>query len=345
MARVRLSDVARAAGVSQATASLVLNNREARISDATRARVIDAAAELGYMPNALAQGLRTRQTRTVGLISDMIATTPFAGSMIAGVDEVARENGHLVFIINTDDDERTEGNAVKALLNHQVDKIIYATMWHQVIEAPEDLPIDSVLLDCRDESNTFRAVVPDDFGGGLTAGRALVAAGHTRIAYLDVDTEPRPPASDLRYGGLSVALYEAGIQRDPALRVPESVTGRQGQAAAGALLDLPPESRPTAIFAFNDRAAMGVYAAAAVRGLNIPADLSVIGYDDQQELVEVFDPPLTTLSLPHLEMGRWAMEVAVGLRTHDPANGPFLMPCELISRESVGPPFVRPGSE
>lgn len=338
MARVRLTDVASAAGVSSATASLVLNDREARISEQTRTRVVDAATKLGYSPNSLARGLRTQRTHTIGLVSDTIATTPFAGNMLAGVDEVAREYGHLVFIVNTEGDTATECSAIDALRSHQVDRIVYATMWHRVVTAPPGLPANSVLLDCRDSGNSFPAVIPDEVGGGEAAGWELIAAGHRRIAYIDILGEGRPIAAELRYQGLCAVMREAGIEPDPELRVYTSVSGRRDPTAAGALLDLPEDRRPTAFFAFNDRAALSVYAAANLRGLRIPEDLSVVGFDDQPVLVDVFDPPLTTVALPHHEMGRWAMEVAVGARSHDTTEGPFLMRCPVVVRESVGPP-------
>ena len=115
-----------------------------------------------------------------------------------------------------------------------------------------------------------------------------------------------------------------------------------GYAASLRLLDVAAEVRPTALFCFNDRMAMGAYAAAHHRGLSVPGDLSVVGYDDQQLVAAELDPPLTTIALPHYEMGRWAMEVALGLRHADPA-APHLMPCPVIRRGSVGPPPAASG--
>jgi LacI family transcriptional regulator len=205
-----------------------------------------------------------------------------------------------------------------------------------VVSAPADLPAGTVFLDCRPASGGFRSVVPDDRAGGASAVRELVAAGHRRIAYLD--TDDAPIASELRRQGYVEVLTDAGITVDPALHVHGETSARGGRAAAEQLLDLPEEQRPTAIFCFNDRMAVGVYTAAHHRGLEIPRDLSVVGYDDQQLVAAEQDPPLTTIALPHYDMGRWAMEVALGVRAGGDEDATHLMECPVIRRDSVGPP-------
>jgi LacI family transcriptional regulator len=336
MARVRISDVAAAAGVSTATVSLVLNDQAARISERTRDRVRRAAADVGYSPNSVARGLRTQRTRTVGLVSDTIATTPFAGRMLAGAQDVAREHGYLVFLVDTDADPVVERQAIHALADQRVDAMIYACMVHQVVDVPPSLPSRSVFLDCRPATGAFPAVVPDDRAGAATAVRELIAAGHRRIGYLDVEQEDRPLAAGLRHEGYLEAHAEAGVVPDPALHVHGAISAAGGRRATDLLLDLPHGRRPTGIFCFNDRMAVGAYTAAYHRGLLIPRDLSVVGYDDQQFVAADLDPPLTTVALPHYEMGRWAMEVALAIRATDDGR-PHLMPCPMIHRGSVGP--------
>lgn len=341
MERVGIRDVAREAGVSATTVSLVLNGRASdRIPEVTRARVRQSAEALGYAPNALARSLRTKQTHTIGLISDQIATTPYAVQMVEAAQDVARANGYLLFLVNTGSDPEIEREAIEALLARQVEGLIYACMWHQVIEPPSRLPAGSVFLDARPVGGGFPAVVPDDHGGAVAAVQELVDQDHRRIAYIDAGEAPIPIASRLRYDGYLEVLRAAGIEPDPALRVEASITtAAGGLAAAGALLDRPEPERPTAIFCFNDRVAMGAYRAARHRGLQIPQDVSIIGYDDQQSIAAALDPPLTTVALPHYEMGRWAMEVMLGLREAPTENGGVvLMPCPLIRRESVAPP-------
>ncbi|WP_345801327.1 LacI family DNA-binding transcriptional regulator [Microbacterium sp. AZCO] len=335
--RVRISDVAAAAGVSVTTVSLVLNDAKTRISAETRERVREAARTVGYAPSSLARGLRTQRTRTVGLISDQIATTPFAGRMLAGAQDVAREHGHLVFLLDTGGDAGIERDAIAALAAQQVDAMIYACMWHRVVDAPEGIRPDTVFLDCRPANGGHRAVVPDDRAGGAAAVRELVAAGHRRIAYVDA-VEPKPIASRLRLEGYLEVLAEAGIEPDPALHLDAEISARGGRDAVDRLLSLPEDRRPTAIFFFNDRIAVGAYAAAHHRGLDIPRDLSIVGYDDQQFVAAEQDPPLTTVALPHYEMGRWAMEAALGVRAGEEQDATHLMECPVIRRDSVGPP-------
>ena len=336
-ARVRISDVAAAAGVSTATVSLVLNRRDARIPPETQERVRRAAERIGYTPNSLARGLRTSRTRTIGLVSDQIATTPFAGRMIAGVQDVAREHGYLVILVDTGGEAEIERQALQALEDHQVDGMIYATMWHRLIPTSATLPPRTVFLDCRPESDGHAAVVPDEREGGAAATRELLAAGHRRIAYVDAHQPDHPLAADLRLEGHLDVLREAGIDPDPALHAYGEISARGGRSATEQLLSLPADRRPTALFCFNDRMAAGAYVAAHHLGLEIPRDLSIVGYDDQQFVAAELDPPLTTLALPHYEMGRWAGEVVLDVREPTPGSV-HRMECPIVRRGSVGPP-------
>ncbi|MBX9245036.1 LacI family DNA-binding transcriptional regulator [Actinotalea ferrariae] len=344
--RIGIKDVAREAGVSAATVSLVLNDRATtRIPEATQDRVRRVASDIGYAPNTLARGLRTRRTHTIGFVSDRIATTPYAVRMIEAAQEAAREHAHLLFLVSTGGDPEVERSAIETLKSHQVDGFVYACMWHREVEVPAGLPAGSVLLDARPARGAYPAVVPDDRGGAVAAVQALVDAGHTRIAYLDVEEDPLPLASGLRLEGYLEVLARAGITPDAALHVRGASDAAGGMAAADRVLALPPEQRPTALFCFNDRLAMGAYAAARHHGLAIPTDLSVVGYDDQQLIAAELDPPLTTVALPHHEMGRWAVEVLLGVRDRpgpdETEDGVVLMPCPLIRRDSVGPPPTR----
>lgn len=340
MARIGIKDVARRAGVSPATVSLVLNGRTGtRITEATRDRVRQAASDLGYAPNSLARSLRTKRTRTIGLLSDQIATTPFAVAMVKAAHEAARERGYLLFQLETEDDRETERQALDLLQQQQVAGVVYAFMHHRVVDPPENLPPGTVFLDARPRAGGYAAVVPDDRGGARAATQELIDAGHRRIAFVDDDLQP--VASHLRLAGYRDALSAAGIPFDATLHVRDEVSAAGGSSAAGALLDRPDGERPTAIFCFNDRMAMGAYRAVRHRGLQIARDVSIVGYDDQQYIAADLDPPLTTVALPHYEMGRWAMETLFahldGQERGEPGD-PELMPCPLVRRQSVGPP-------
>jgi LacI family transcriptional regulator len=335
--RVRIVDVAEAAGVSRATVSMVLNGADPHISEGTRLRVREAARELGYTPNAVARSLRTQQTRSVALISDTIATTPFAGQMIAGAQEAAREHGHLLMLVNTGGSADSEAQAIEEFYSHQVDRFIYASMFHRVVDVPSSLPDSTVLLDCFSKDERYAAVIPDDRAGGASAVQMLLDAGHTRIAFIDTDDSSRPIAAMLRYEAYCEVLRTAGIEPDPRWHVHTPVSAGGGRAAISQLLDLPDHIRPTGYFCYNDRIAAGVFTGVHLRGLVIPRDLSVVGYDDQELIAADVDPPLSTVALPHYAMGRWAMEVVLGVR--DPGHERIHREkCPVIRRASVGPP-------
>ncbi|HEX2771138.1 MAG TPA: LacI family DNA-binding transcriptional regulator [Micromonosporaceae bacterium] len=343
MTRPRIQDVAERAGVSITTVSHVLNGHpRARVAPATAERVRRAAAEAGYVPNPLARGLRTRRSHTIGFLGDVIATTPFAVGLVEAAQEAAWRRGHLLFLLNTGGDVELERAAVAALQQQQVAGIVYATMYHRVVSVPEGLGPNAVLLDCRTVEGGYRSVVPDERQGAHDAVSELLALGHRRIGFLN--DELAPEAAHLRLRGYREALAEYDVRFDPRLVRASFPDASGGARAAAGLLDQPTDSWPTAIFCFNDRMAMGVYGTARRLGLQIPQDVSIVGFDDMEYLAAEIDPPLTTVALPHREMGRSAVEKLLD----EPAGAdpptriePVLVPCPLVRRNSVGPPPPR----
>ena len=338
--RPRIKDVAARAGVSTATVSVVLNDvNGARVAESTRDRIRAAAAELGYAPNNLARGLRTQRTHTIGLLSDRVVTTPYAGRMILGAQEAAWSAGYVLMLVSTGGDPALEQEAVKALVDRQVDGLLVATMYHRVVE-PGSLgaAVPTVVLDSEVAGAGVPYVVPDEDEGGYTATETLLRAGHRRIAYVRNDDEV--PATGLREQGYRRALADAGVEFDPELVVAAEAVSSGGEEATLRLLSRP--DRPTAVFAFNDRMAIGAYRAARKVGLRIPADLSVVGFDDQELVAAELDPGLTTVALPHHAMGNWAASRLIDLiQDSDPSgerDSARLEPCPLVVRGSVGPP-------
>jgi LacI family transcriptional regulator len=326
------------------TVSQVLNEvGGARIAEDTRVRVRQASEALGYIPSRLARGLRTQRTNIIGLLSDHIATTPHAGKIILGAQEAALGRGWILLIFNTGGDAGVEQREAAAMLQHEVEGVLYASMYHRVVELPAALAgVPTVLLDARTADQTVPAVVPDEVAGGRTAVTELLRCGHSRIGF--VTNRDDIPATHGRLQGYRAALHSAGTTFNPRLvAVAESESGG-GYLAARALLSL--SERPTALFCFNDRMAMGAYRAAAELGLAIPADLSVVGFDNQEIIADGLYPGLTTVALPHYEMGQWAVQTLTRLIETRRSSGrtragPHLMACPLVRRESVGPP---PGS-
>lgn len=334
-----MRDVADRAGVSQTTVSLVLNSPESSgIPETTQQRIREAVDEVGYRTNRLARAMRLSTTETIGFIADDIATTPFANQMIRGAQDAAWAAGHLLLMVNTGpldhpEHARLERDAISQLLERQVDGIVFASMFHRAIDPPPGLTeTRSVLLDATEAKGSLDSVVPDEFGAAFNAVNHLLRHGHRRIAHLTNEYPSAAPPK--RLDGYHHALKLAGIEPDPDLVIVGIALPEGGRIGLRQLLEL--EDPPTAIFCYNDRLAMGVYQAAASLGLAIPGDLSIVGFDDQELIASELLPALTTMRLPHYEMGAWAVERILAGGAYEPTQ--HLLPCELVDRDSVAAP-------
>ena len=340
--RPSIRAVAALAGVSPTTVSHALSGTRA-VRAETRERVIRAAADLGYTPNRLASGLRLRRSGVIGLVSDRIATTPFAGRIVQGAQDAARERGVVLMVVDAEGDADLEAQQLGALLDHRVDGILLARMSHQVVARPPALgEIPTVVVDgVPADGWLVPAVAPDERGIATTAVEHLVAAGHRRIAMASATDDA--PATRGREAGFHEALAGAGLAATGLERGASDAHG--GRAAGRRLLDRPSADRPTAVFCFNDQMAMGVYQAASAIGLAVPVDCSVVGVDDLEIVADALEPGLTTIALPHRAMGRWGMTTLLDRIEGASADGvstdaasTVLLACELVERGSVGPP-------
>jgi LacI family transcriptional regulator len=336
-----LKDVAEVAGVSSATVSLVLNGRATgRVSTDLVERVEKAALQLNYRPNLVARSLRTQVSKTLGLISNDVATSPFAGEMLAGAKEVAWQQGWLLFLVNTNDDKEMEAAATRSLIQRSVDGFIYAAMFHQEIETPDFFAGQKVvLLDCSDSKNSFDSVVPQEYEGAVSAIEHLISKGHTKIAH--VTTVENTIARRERVRAYKDVLTANKIDiRDEYIVEAEQSNSVDGYEATKKLLTV--ADKPTAIFCYTDRMAMGAYEAIAEAGLIVPHDISIVGFDNQLNIADALRPALTSVQLPHYEMGAWAARRL--LDAINPQNSEALKPahvqmvCPLVVRDSVAPP-------
>ena len=332
-----MRDVARLAGVSQSTVSLVVNERPGRTALDTRQRVRAAIDELGFRPNLAARGFRLSTTATIGLVTDQIASSPFAGPIVSGAQDLAWQHAHLLLVVNTVGDELVESAAFDALVDRRVDGLLYAAMaWQEVRTPPSFASLPSLLINAWSADGT-PAITPDEVGGGRLSAQAAVEVGHRRIAL--VGGVAGDAAAVERERGFRECLAAAGVPVVEAWVSSGPWDIESGFARAGLLLDRP--DRPTAIVCGNDLVAVGVIAACRERGLDVPTDVSVVGYDDQPILAAQFRPALTTISIPHYEMGRSGVaSLMTALLTGEPPESARIGGC-LVRRDSVGPPAVR----
>lgn len=333
--RVTMMDVAKAAGCSQATVSVVLNNvTDIKISPDLRARVLEVARSLGYglAGPVRRAGLEGLQGSCVGFIVDQLATTPEAVNAIEGARHASWENDVTILVAQTQGRAEHERKAVARLLQAGAQGIVYMSIFTRRVSLDpvfEDLPVPLVLLNCYTADNRFPAVVPDEVTGGRMATASLIRKGHTRIG--TIVGESFMEAAQDRLAGYRAALAEAKLDYDDRLVAEGNWTPTSGFEATRKLLSL--EEPPTAIFCQNDKMAMGCFNAINEAGLRIPADLSVVGYDDD-ELSRHLRPQLTTLELPHRPMGAWAI-AQLARKTPAGRHRIHKVGCTLIERAST----------
>ena len=327
---VTLRDVAEAAGVSTATVSLVVNKKkDARIGEETRRRVNDAIRALGYRPNAMAKTLVSGTSRFIGLVADGVATTPFAGQIIHGAQDEAWKHGYALLIANTEGNRELEQDAIGMMLEYKVRGILYSTWFHRQTQVPASLrEADFVLVNCFSDEPDTRAVVPDEVQGGRSATEILLRHGHTRIAFINA-TIPAP-AKDGRLLGYREALEAAGIPFDPELVLEAYPDQEGGYGATAELL----KRHTTAVYCYNDRMAMGLYDGLREHGLSIPDDIAVVGFDNQEVIAAHLRPPLSTVSLPHYELGAAGVRMLLGLDAA-PDGAATKIHCPSVERASV----------
>lgn len=329
--RPTLADVAAASGMSKSAVSMILNERPgSRLSSEATTRVRAAADALGYRPNPAAQSLRWGKTRTIGFISDSVTITRLATGMIRGALHTALTHGHTVLMAETEGNPAQLVDGVASMLHQRVDGIVVALMQARLIALPH-IPDDvAVVIANGTTPGDHPNVLPAEYAAGRGMADILVRAGHTRIGVVgELENADDPLVSvtiPQRFEGIYDALGDVGI-------FPERTTlpawnPKTGYAAALRMLTAHPDL--TAIISCTDGVAMGVYQAAHELGLEIPRDLSVVSFDDE-ELATFLRPGLTTARLPYIDMARSATEMILGLRdlTHE------VLPMPLITRDSV----------
>lgn len=342
-ARPTMVDIAKLAGVSQATVSMVLNNTGGtRVTEKTRKLVRDAADRVGYRV-WLRSPVGGGSLQAIGFVIDDSTSNPIVNNAIDAARQLAWENGAVLVVLPTQGDERLLAAALELLFVHRVVGVIFAALFTREYQLPQKMhAVPTVLLNCFSRSDAAPAVLPAHAQGAETAISHLIAMGHRRIGF--INGESWMVASKDRLRGYKRALKRGGIPHDPALVKSGNWLLSGGETCTRALLEL--ADRPTAIFCASDKMAIGCYEAAKEAGLRIPKDISVVGFDDDPTAAHL-DPPLTTVLVPHEDMGRRAVThlYAKRSRTDRAAviSGRLQIECPLVQRGSVAAPRVATG--
>lgn len=333
--RVTRKEVAAYAGVSEATVSYVVNNGPRPVAEATRLRVLEAIDKLQYSPNDVARSLVTRRTATIGIVLPDTAN-PFYGELARLIEGICFARQYTVMLCNSNLEEAREMQYVAALQARRVDGIIFM-MTDQNSRAFDLLrqnPVPTVIVDGQVKG--FHSVMIDDYRGGCDLANHLLSLGHRRFAAITHrDDKVNLP---LRLTGFCDTLRAADLDlvAPPTfLQTPNVVEGEQA-----AMTLLAQAASPTAIFAHNDRVALGALSAMRRVGLCAPRDVSIAGYDNIVES-SYFNPPLTTVAYPKEQIVNTALDMMFGMLSDpDAPTEPetVVLPGELIVRESTAPP-------
>jgi LacI family transcriptional regulator/LacI family repressor for deo operon, udp, cdd, tsx, nupC, and nupG len=305
---ISIKDVARAAKVSHSTVSRALRNSPL-VNAKTRALIQKIAQEKGYTVSAVARSLVTRRTNTIGVVVTTLAD-PFAGEVVSGIEEFALSREYSIIVACGHSDPDLELRAVHSLRERRVDGILVmaSRIGARYLQMLSGMHVPIVLINSHHSGQFIHSVRIDDVAGACLATGHLADLGHRRIGYIG---DKLGFQSDMdRMTGYRKTLEEADLPFVPELVVHGDGTPESGMSAMERLLSLP--DRPTAVFCYNDRMAIGAMRAIRERGLRVPRDISICGYDDLY-LSSYTDPPLTTIQQPKREMGSLAGEILLRL--------------------------------
>jgi LacI family transcriptional regulator len=329
---VTLVELAQAAGVSVSTVSRALSNGKYPLKKETRQQILNLAEEMGYKPNLVARSLQSNRSHLVGVIVDRMQS-PFAAATVQGIQDGLLHAGYSISIAYSNRDQDIAIQAINSFYSHQVDGIIILNSWLHTFNDPilslQDRPyvfVNRVFGNCSQN-----CVGPGDRQGARLATQHLVDLGHRQIGYIN-GMEDWIEAQN-RLAGYRDVLTEHGLPVDEALIRHGNWGVDSGYEAARELLAL--EKRPTAIFAANDIMALGAIYAIQKAGLEVPADIAVVGYDDR-DFTAWIRPALTTIRMPSFEMGQAAARLLLEQINNEELEDATQITGKLIIRESCG---------
>ncbi|QGH36946.1 LacI family DNA-binding transcriptional regulator [Gracilibacillus salitolerans] len=328
--KVTIYDVAEKAGVSIATVSKVINNT-GNMRDTTRQKVMKVMEELNYFPSVMASALTGKKTQTLGLLVPDISN-PFFSEMARTIEDRAHERGLSVIMCSTDEDEEKEKKYLELLRRKQVDGFIIASSFHEkkLLEDIKNTRIPLVMLTQDAGSLGVTSVSVDDFTGGFEATSHLLSLGHQNIVII---AEQRL-SSKMRIYGFREAYETNGYKYQEDMVIQTTASIENGKKSLEEILKK--KERPSAIFACNDLIAIGVIQGAREHGINIPVDMSVVGFDNTI-LATTTVPSLTTVAQPINEMGKKVVDVIVSnINNEEPNAERILFKPKLMVRNTSG---------
>ncbi len=333
MGTVSIKDIARIARVSHSTVSRALHNSPL-VNRETAERIRRIAEQMGYRPSAVARSLVTRKTKTIGVVVTTISD-PFIAEVVSGIEEVANDHGYSVFLANSNADPDREIKVVHSFHERRVDGILVTAsrVGALYMDHLNEMKVPIVLINNQHPGEFVHSVMIDNVTASRQATEHLIQLGHRRIAYIgdqfgyQSDTE--------RFAGYRQALERGGLIFQPELVVHGDGRPEGGMRAMERLLAL--LCWPTAVFCYNDMTALGALRVIRSRGLRVPEDISLVGFDDLF-IASYTDPPLTTIRQPKRQMGRLAMELLLKLFAGENPQQTIHVQGELILRDSTAPP-------
>jgi LacI family transcriptional regulator, repressor for deo operon, udp, cdd, tsx, nupC, and nupG len=336
MQHVSIKDIAKAAKVSHPTVSRALSYSPL-VKGETAKRIRQIALNLGYRPSAIARSLATKKTKTIGVVVTSIAD-PFISDVISGVEEAANDHGYSVFLANSNANPDREVKVVHSFHERRVDGILVTASRVGALYVPllSQLKIPIVLINNQhpDDTDEFiYSVTIDNIKASTEVMRHLIALGHRRIAY--IGDRGGFQSDNERLTGYRQGLAFAGYPFVPELAVHGDGKPEGGSLAMEQLLAL--ANPPTAVFCYNDMSALGALRTLHGRGIKVPEEISLVGFDDLAIASYTF-PLLTTVSQPKQQMGRLAMEIMIKLLSGVDSKTHIKVEGELIVRESTAPP-------
>ncbi|WP_285397222.1 LacI family DNA-binding transcriptional regulator [Lysinibacillus sp. fls2-241-R2A-57] len=333
MKRWTIKDIAKKAGVSITTVSRVLNQKEEGMSQQTREKILKVMEEVDFQPNQFARGLVTKQSKTFGLIVPNISN-PYFPELCRGVEDEANEREYSLIICNSDDRSDKEKRYLRLLEEQQVDGIIFSAKDYLDPSDEEQLSrakIPFVLIDRGKNEKKHSCVFLDNDKGGYLAGKHLIELGHRKIGCI---IGPRSISLTIeRLEGFKRALSESGVELLPAHIIEGNF---QMEMAYDKSKDLLMKKEVTAIFAFNDVMAFGVYRMAHELGIQIPTELSIVGFDDIP-FVSVLIPKLTTIRQDTYQMGREAVKLLIQKLENAETKSVMFNPTLIVRESSTSP--------